>query len=646
MKRRTRSLSIHIATLVLALWFLAMGLLTWAVAQDFQNQISDAAQYMTGVWSKVPFGMDIPKDTPGYGSLQQIMHLGDPYRWQDAEPLLPIVLPQTPDSYGSDDWFWGKWELLYGFQAATVFYDEAGAPLVKSGNLLSMCYITEESWKAENTRLQGIAYLDTDKLPEGTDLSYFNIWGTPQAGLPTSLMFGLVRATGYFEGDEFIPVSLDVSLDSAVTMDKADYESYVNQTCHRDILGALQWENRLKLEAPPDAQLVTIYVREAGSSTFNHKPVSFDGRQYNSLVDYTMEAEPSRQTFGNLINSVFTLSGKADEATGAATYRLTVHTKPLGYACLRLHPVYLLGSLVIGLFLWLLLRSIRSNLTRPLQSLSKSMTSGSPITPCSKWQEVRQAEDYLAQSQTDIHALQNDIRQLNAALDYAKNAEEHRRQLVSNITHELKTPLAVIHGYAEGLQAGIAKDKQAQYLSTILEESEKMDAMVLEMLDMSRLEAGKVRLSADHFSLLTLTQEILNKLAPEERRRHIISFGYCNDCMLVADEGRIAQVVTNLISNALKYTSEGGTILLQVFAHEGSAHFRITNTADHLPEAVLEKLFDSFYRVDASRSDKGTGLGLPIAKSIIGLHRGTLTAKNVLENGEPRLEFAFRIPLQ
>ena len=94
----------------------------------------------------------------------------------------------------------------------------------------------------------------------------------------------------------------------------------------------------------------------------------------------------------------------------------------------------------------------------------------------------------------------NEITRLNTALTYAKTAEENRRQMTSHIAHELKTPLAVVHSYAEGLQEHIAEDKRDKYIDVILSETERMDAMVLEMLDLSRLEAGKVKLSRDQFS--------------------------------------------------------------------------------------------------------------------------------------------------
>ncbi len=624
MKKGSRALGFRICALVIALWLIMMGLLTWAVARDFQKQIHLLS--LDILRTGVNYCKEDLEDTPGYETLMQILNLGNPYWLLHPSALLPVILNQTPSQFSDEDWFWDEWELLYGFQAVTVFYDEEEKPLIRSGNLLTMCYITEENWDGKKGDMQGIAYIDLDKLPKDLSLDMIGIrhsW--PQGKSPSDFSDWALRARGYFRGDEFIPVSMDVA--------------YIPDR------GAFEWRNKLTLEAPPDVELETVYALETGGIAFHPDPVRIGGKEYASLVDFALESGKYHRS-ENLFQSVFTYSARAPEETGAATVRLTVLTWPLQYAMLRMIPLYLTSALVIAVCLWLLLRSICKNMTRPLESASVLSEAGYQVTPSSKWKEVRRAEELLCQSQKQRHSLQNEIQQLTAALDYAKNAEEHRRELVSNITHELKTPLAVIHGYAEGLQAGIAEEKRDYYLATILEESEKMDAMVLEMLDMSRLEAGKVRLNADHFSLLALSRDVLNKLSPEESRVHNIGFSYTDDCMVTADEGRITQVVTNLISNALKYTPEGGNILVQVYENQGRAHFQITNTAQHLPEEVLEKIFDSFYRVDAARSDKGTGLGLPIARSIIQLHRGTLTARNATVKGESCLVFAFEIPVQ
>ncbi len=644
MKEETRktiyqSLFKHICALVLAIWLVFLVLLTWAVAQDFQKQIDTSARYMMTGRLRAIYLSDIPEDTPGYPTLRLIEHLEDPYRWVYSSQLLPFILPQHPRSLSSDSWLYGKWDLLYGFQAATVFFDEAGEPVMESGNLMTICCIPEEDWKAQKTDYTSVAYIDLDKLSQGQDFLKGLLWSSPEFTRPNTLFSCVFRITGYFEGDELIPMTLDTTWDLVSNQDSLEV------LCRSDNRGLVDWENKLTQEVPDDRELVTVYVREIGGITFEDKPAKWREWAYDSLTDMARDTEFYAYS-DSLIESIITYGGYATEDVGNYTVRMVVRSWPLGYALLRLIPTYLIGTLIIALCLWRLRRYLHNNLIYPLTYQAKSIQDGRPVIPCSSWQEVRQAEEDLKQLQSQLRIHQNDSQQLRSALDYARNAEETRRQLVSNITHELKTPLAVIHSYAEGLQAGIAEEKKERYLSTILEETEKMDGMVLEMLDLSRLEAGKVRLSADYFSLLALTQEIVNKLAPEESREQEISFAFCNDCFLTADEGRISQVVTNLVSNALRYTPKDGAIWLRVFSDKDNAYFQIENTAPHLSEEALERIFDTFYRASTSRSDKGTGLGLPIARNIVQLHRGTLTAKNTWVGGRACLEFAFRIPLR
>lgn len=204
-----------------------------------------------------------------------------------------------------------------------------------------------------------------------------------------------------------------------------------------------------------------------------------------------------------------------------------------------------------------------------------------------------------------------------------------------------RTPLAIIHSYAEGLTEGIAADKQEQYLKVILNETERMDAMVLEMMELSRLEAGKVRLSMEQFSLLGLTRSIFDKLAPVAEERSLqIHFSMAEEFDIAADEGRISQVITNFATNAIKYTPEGGNIWIKVCRHEGKTMFMLENECDPLPTEALSNVWNSFYRAEVSRTTRGTGLGLTIAKAIVELHGGTVHVSNT-SNG---VEFRFDLP--
>ena len=261
------------------------------------------------------------------------------------------------------------------------------------------------------------------------------------------------------------------------------------------------------------------------------------------------------------------------------------------------------------------------------------------------WQESAALIQNYSLTQDKLRMRQNEINRLNTALEYAKDAEQNRRQMTSNVAHELKTPLAVIHSYAEGLKEHIAEDKRDKYIDVILSETEHLDDMVLELLDLSRLEAGKVKLSLDSVSLPDLTRSVFERLERAAQAKELnIAFDLPEACTIQADEARIKQVIENFASNAVKYTPVGGSIRVTVTKQEyrtrpAATTFAIENDSSSLSDEALNKVWETFYRTDDARSGGGTGLGLAIAKNIVELHGGTCAVRNT----ETGVEFKFTI---
>ena len=167
-----------------------------------------------------------------------------------------------------------------------------------------------------------------------------------------------------------------------------------------------------------------------------------------------------------------------------------------------------------------------------------------------------------------------------------------------------------------------------------------MDAMVLEMLDLSRLEAGKVKLSRDEFSPAALARSVFGRLEMAARARDLhIDFSFPEDFTITADESRIAQVMENFATNAVKYTPTGGHIVVKLERGRSGVTFSVENECDPLSQEALSHVWDSFYRVDEARSGGGTGLGLAIVKNIIQLHGG----KCFVRNTKTGVEFGFTI---
>ena len=197
--------------------------------------------------------------------------------------------------------------------------------------------------------------------------------------------------------------------------------------------------------------------------------------------------------------------------------------------------------------------------------------------------------------------------------------QKSRRDMTNSISHELKTPLAIIKSYSEGLLENIAEDKKEHYINVIIDETTKMDNMVMELLDLSKLEAKAYILQTEEFSMNSLARSVIEeKVRVLKDNKVIISFIEEREWTLEADYKRMEQVMSNLISNAISFTREGGKIIVSI----GDKRASVENEGVHIPTDRMHLVWESFYKEDSSRErqHKGTGLGLAIVKNILELH--------------------------
>lgn len=233
---------------------------------------------------------------------------------------------------------------------------------------------------------------------------------------------------------------------------------------------------------------------------------------------------------------------------------------------------------------------------------------------------------YLQNRQKEAQTYKDEIYRQQQALRYAEDAEKSRREMTSAIAHELKTPIAVLSSYAEALQESIDAEKQNRYLGVIREETGKMDRMVLELLDLSRLEAGKYKLQRENFDLSELVREIIEPLKPQIEEKKLVLDYQVGEVLVNADRYRFGQVVENFMTNAIRHTPEGGKIVLRIGKNRET--FSVENQGAQLTQEQLKKVWDTFWQGDASRNQKGTGLGLSIVKTIVQLHGGSVKTEN------------------
>ena len=222
-----------------------------------------------------------------------------------------------------------------------------------------------------------------------------------------------------------------------------------------------------------------------------------------------------------------------------------------------------------------------------------------------------------------------------------------RKEFVADVSHELKTPITSIMGYADTLlESDYDKEMQAKFLGVISSEARRMARLVTDLLVLSRYDNKKVIKEESVFDLGELTKNCIDRLRFEvEKKNHSIEcFVTANVPPVNADKYGIERVILNIISNAIKYTPENGVIKVYVGFVYNDAYIKVIDNGIGIPEADLSRIFERFYRVDKARSRElgGTGLGLPIAKEIIEQNNGSIDIKSEVGKGT---EVVIRIPV-
>ena len=223
--------------------------------------------------------------------------------------------------------------------------------------------------------------------------------------------------------------------------------------------------------------------------------------------------------------------------------------------------------------------------------------------------------------------------------------DEMRKDFIANVSHELKTPIALIQGYAEGLNEGLCEDEESRkyYTEVIMDESEKMNKMVKQLLTLSSLESGNSILHKENFNMTSLTEGVLSSISILIGEKNVkVDFDTSKDIFLYADEFKIEEVVTNYISNAIHHVNDNGTIKIDVSEDEKNVYFSVYNTGNQIPEKDLSNVWEKFFKVDKahSRSYGGSGIGLSIVKAIVEADGGAVKVVNKSDG----VEFGFRIP--
>ena len=221
-----------------------------------------------------------------------------------------------------------------------------------------------------------------------------------------------------------------------------------------------------------------------------------------------------------------------------------------------------------------------------------------------------------------------------------------RKEFVADVSHELKTPITSIMGYADTLLEGdYDKETEKEFLGVIASEARRMARLVTDLLELSRIDSNKKKVKKENFDLGELTKQCQSKLGIEiKKKNHQVECFVTADVPPVyADKDDIERVILNILTNSIKYTADGGTIKIYVGFVYNDAYIKIIDNGIGIPENDLNRIFERFYRVDKSRTREmgGTGLGLSIAKEILDKNGGSIDIKSQVNKGT---EVVIKIP--
>jgi len=229
----------------------------------------------------------------------------------------------------------------------------------------------------------------------------------------------------------------------------------------------------------------------------------------------------------------------------------------------------------------------------------------------------------------------------------ARKFDRMRSEFVANVSHELRTPLTSIKGFVETLLDGALEDKMLcrRFLSIIDSETDRLTRLIDDLLTLSAMETKEIRVNLQNVNLVESVKNVFNIMGPQAEDKNLrMELIYSPQAGWVkADQDLIGQVLINLIDNAIKYSSDGGKIVVRIFNESGKTVIKVSDTGIGIAKESLQRVFERFYRVDRARSrvHGGTGLGLSIVKHIVELHGGEVFVSSQVGVGST---FTFCLP--
>lgn len=296
-------------------------------------------------------------------------------------------------------------------------------------------------------------------------------------------------------------------------------------------------------------------------------------------------------------------------------------------ALLSFSSTYILARLVLDFTFFRQIDNIYENLNEikdgnfAIQGQGKNWSSLNPLKKISS-----EISDYAKTKEAEIGRL--------------KELESFRREFIADVSHELKTPIFAAQGFVHTLLDGAINDKEVRrkFLRKAAKSLDGLDLLVQDILTISQLESGEIKMHLENFDMVALCHEVLEQLDVKAEKKGVklkLPSKFSDPIIVRGDFRRIYQVMMNLLSNAIKYTKKGGAAKVTFKKMNGKIRTIVEDTGRGIPEEDLARIFERFYRVDKSRSREkgGTGLGLSIVKHILEGHNSEIIVESQLKKG-------------
>ena len=464
--------------------------------------------------------------------------------------------------------------------------------------------------------------------------------------ISSALLFGaMVRATQNFinELGETTIGERTYTQFNTDTMD-AMVEIFYLARQEPDMLG--DQETMVEIESSIAYYQMLMYVIQDGQMIYKsmNSPSGLDAEEFLNGLDYSSPEVEQAGPYGfdgitlkDGDNPYFVMRHDLNVVEAEETYVYIVYDVSIFES--MGHRVYGHVFLGVGIFnlivIIIMITIINQNIIKPIRKLEQAT------------EDVRQGNldfSIATQSNNELGRLMNGFDRMREALKESLEQqmayEENRKELLSSISHDLKTPITSIKGYVEGIRDGIANDdeKRSRYLEVIYNKSNDMDRLIDDLFLFSKLDLNRLPFDFSIVKAKGFFGDSKDELHTDlEKMGFVMTYDEAlrENTRILVDQQKIKRVINNVIGNAVKYSTDKARIDIRVYEDDSKVVMAIKDYGKGITEEALDRIFERFYRADSSRNADvaGTGLGLAIAKQIMEQHQGTIHAESVIGQG-------------